>query len=244
MTPEARRAELEAQLAAIPDDGQLPASTTRDELAVTQHRRATLKRRLSDLNAAVAAVASLGSAAEDEQWRDHLTAWRKTLSDERMEIKSPIRDSRIKGREINLSLSIRCIDRGLDMLVQNSGYDLTTLRLGELMRASGYEVRDADPQRAYLGRLPWHGSLDEVEHRITTLAARRARAEADLAAALLSDDERTAREAEWQARRDALNAMNVRNNAVGVPTAYDSNGEAIPVEQMTPLQREALALLT
>ena len=75
------------------------------------------------------------------------------------------------------------------------GYDLTTLRLGDLM--IGFHLPDGrGPDVNYSGQMPWGGSVPDVEQRIADLAAKRATARAALEDAVLDDDERVARDAE------------------------------------------------
>lgn len=219
---------LQAQRAAIPEDGALPASTTRDELVALQAQRLALDRRIRQAREAMATLAALGTADADAAWRDHLTAWRAVLCDELLAIKSPIRDPKTMGKSRSLSLSIRCIDFGL-RVVEDTGYDLTTLRLGELMREAGYAVEGADPDRHYAGTMPWHGSLPEVEQRIEDLTKRRERAQAALDDALLDDDERAAQEAAAKAKRDELNARPVRK-VRGDGSQYDKYPDGRRVE--------------
>ena len=105
----------------------------------------------------------------EKKWIDDLTTWRQTLCDELLALPPRIRDKAEMGRQQNLTLSIRVIDFGLGVL-NDPGYDLTTLRLGQLMRASGYEPRDADPTRNYSGVMPWFGSMKEIERRAAAQA--------------------------------------------------------------------------
>jgi hypothetical protein len=237
----ARLADLTAKRAAIPDDGTLPASTTRAELAVIQQRRRDADRELANVDAAVATWRALGSTEADERWRDQLTAWRQTLCDELLTIKSPIRDKVVMGRSINLSLSIKAIDFGPEKL-EGSGYGLTNLKLGDLMRASGYEPVGEDLNHNYVGVMPWYGSLKEVEQRLAALGTQRAQAEANLEAALMTDEERAARDQQAAAERDAFNAMTVKtspdSNRPGL-VAYRADGEVMDISEMTPLQRTA-----
>jgi hypothetical protein len=79
-----------------------------------------------------------------------------------------IRDDKTFGLKNNLTLSIRVIDVG-PVAANGTGYDLTTLRLGVLMREAGYEPEGADPDRRYCGVMPWFGSLPQVERRIAEL---------------------------------------------------------------------------
>src|SRR2546422_5054921 len=99
------------------------------------------------------------------------------------------------GRSQNLTVSIRSIDFGAGEF-RDSQWARETSRLGELMVASGYAVVGADPSRAYVGTLPWRGSLKEVEQRLKETARRRAQAQQQLDSALLDDDVRATQEAE------------------------------------------------
>jgi hypothetical protein len=195
---------------------------------------------LASFDAAVTTWRTLGSAEDDERWRDQLTTWRSALCAELLTIKSPIRDKAVMGRSINLTLSIKVIDFGLHKTVEDSGYDLSTLALGQLMREAGYEPQGADPDRSYTGVMPWQGSLPEVTKRIAVFAEQRQRAEATLASVLLSDDERAAQEAESTQLRDAFNAMTVKMGDDRHLYAI-KDGAVLDVSKMTELQRKAIA---
>jgi hypothetical protein len=222
-------AELEAERAAIVDDDQLPVTTTRAGLTAHQLRRNTLDQRIMQAKAAHRTLAAL--AEPDPLWEERLNAWRPQLCDELLALPPRIRDPKLLGLQRNLTLSIRCIDFGPDVL-SNSGYSLTTLRLGELMREAGYEAQGADPRLNFAGMMPWHGSIKEVEHRVKDVERRRAAAQAALDDALLDDDERAAREAESKARRDALNALPQRK-VRGDGSQYDKYPDGRRVEVTT-----------
>jgi hypothetical protein len=211
--------DLEALRAAIPDDGALPASTTSDERAAMQRRRADLDRRLMRARDATATLAALATDDADAQWRDRLEAWRRVLCDELLALPPRIRDAPTLGVQQNVTLSIRAIDFGLRVL-ENTGYGLTNLRLGELMAGDGYEHIGADPERNYAGEMPWHGCLKEVEHRINDRERRRAAAQAQLDEAFMDDDVRARRDAEADRRRAELNARPVRKTR-GDGSQYD-----------------------
>lgn len=201
--------ELEQRRAARKDPRDLPHTTTRAEVDTYVADTAALDRRILQAGNATATLAALGSAEDDERWRDLLIAARDTLCGELLSLKSPIRDAHTLGVQANLTLSIRIIDFGLKV-IKDSGYDLLTLKLGELMRAAGYAPQGADPDRNFSGTMPWFGSLPEVEKRIGALAARREQAQAALDDALMDDAERAERDAAAKARRDALNALPTR----------------------------------
>lgn len=210
--------ELTKQRAAIPDPGALPVTTTRDEAAAMAEQRLTLDRRIADIRNAVSTLAALPTTDADVEWRDRLNHWRDTLCAELVDTPR-IRDRAEIGRQQNLTLSIRTVDHGVGV-IEASGYDLTTLRLGQLMRADGFEPVGADPLRNFVGMMPWAGSLKDVERRIISVEKRRAVAEARLAAALLDDATREQLAAENKARRDALNALPTRKRR-GDGSEYD-----------------------
>ena len=138
-------------------------------------------------------LAELEAERDREQtWLANSTAWRAPLCDELLAIKSPIRNPKILGVKRNLELSILTIDRGTGVLV-GTGYDLTNLRLGELMGAWGFAPVGADPARNFAGELPWFGSMKEVAQRLEDLDRRLALAQEQLTAASLTDAERVSR---------------------------------------------------
>ena len=110
-----------------------------------------------------------------------------------------------------------------------SDNDLTTLKLGALMVADGYEIVGADPARYYGGGLPWFGSLPEVQRRLEDLDRRREEAQAALDEALLDDDVRAKRDAEAAANIAALNAQPQRKMR-GDGTMYDKYPDGRRVE--------------
>lgn len=237
-----RLAELTARREAIPTPGNRPLSMTQDEAAALDNELLNLERQIAFIRRATAAQEALGSAEVDERWVEQLTGWRSALCGELLTIRSPIRDPVTMGTSRNLTLSIKCIDFGLRVF-KDSGWELANSKLGQLMREAGYEQTGADPSRNYSGELPWFGSLPEVEKRLTMLAAQRADAKTALDEALMSDEERAAREAENKAYRDAYNSMNVKNSAdptkPGLRVVDDFN-EDIDETTLTPMQQKAL----
>jgi hypothetical protein len=161
---------------------------------------------------------------------DFLTMARATLSDERLTIKSPIRDKATMERVQNIAFSVKLIDFGLGASRNGHVVTLAPLRIGALMAEAGYE---ATPQG-------WRGSIPEVEQRIKALAQQRTAAETALAEALLSDDAPAARDAEDKALRDAFNTMRVTGSADGRSlVAFTKDGDVLDASAMTPLQRKA-----
>lgn len=145
-------------------------------------------RRLSAAQVAVTKLKGLPATDRDEKWLSELTQWRKILCDEILSLPQRLSSDQDIGTLQNLKLSIVVIDRGLGILF-NTGYDLTTLRLGQLMREAGYEAIGAEPRRHYSGVMPWFGSLPEVTDRIAAIEQQREEAQRRLDAALSPDDE-------------------------------------------------------
>ena len=224
-------ATLEAERAAIPEDGALPATISRDELAAILIRRVTLDRRIMAARDAEATLASLPSAEPDELWLAFLNTARAKLCDERLALPPRIRDPHMLGVQKNISHSLRCIDFGLAEF-KDSGWDLMTLRLGALMREAGYEPTAQEPARNYAGEMPWFGTVDDVEHRLKNTERRRAAALAQLDDALMDDAERERREAESKQRIAALNALPVRKTR-GDGSQYDKYPDGRRVEVVT-----------
>ena len=232
-----RRAQLTKARAAIPDDGQLPLSTTRDEAAVLAARRVTLDTEIRALEAAVTAHAALGPEVEaDTHWRDHLVTWRTTLCAELMTITSPIRDKDTKDRADGLTFSIRLIDFGFAICTLGPLLSVTSLPLGQLMREAGY----ATDGPALQGPRGWRGSVPEVEARLKIGTVQRLAAQAALDAALLDETEQAKVDADSAELRAAFNTMNVTLNGDGRSlVAYRDDGSVLAVAEMTPIQRKA-----
>ena len=241
---QARLDTLAALRAAIPPPGARPMSMTRDESQVLDAEASRLDRQVAAIRAAAAACQALGSTEADEAWLSFLTEARRTLCAELLSFTSPIRDPKRVGLQTNIRLSIRCIDRGPSAM-EGTGYGLTNSRLGDLMRAAGHEVVGADPQRSYAGTMPWHGSMPEVEERLSILRERRAKAEAMLAEALLTDEERAARHEEAKELRDAFNKLVVKVSGDGTRLVAYRDRQAFldddpyRPEEMTDVERRA-----
>jgi hypothetical protein len=121
----------------------------------------------------------------DEVYLADLKRWRQTIAGELLEIRSPIRDAATKALSENLTLSIRVIDHGPSVLWKH-GRMIRTLRVGELMRASGY--RELPPEahtNQACGELEWYGSIGQVEERLKDLRRRRDDAQQQLDKALM-----------------------------------------------------------
>ena len=223
--------QLQQQLDAIPHDDALPASTTRGELAIIQARRVELGHRITSAKAAMEALQELNEH-DDAVWLGHLHEWRKALVAELLTLKEPVRDAKSIGLQKNLTLSIKCIDFGSGAF-RDGQWMLENSRLGNLMRASGFQPVGAQPERHYVGTLPWHGSIEEVEARLKQTEKRRAQAQQQLDSALLDDDVREKQEAESKRLRDALNGLRLRGPNMLVQDVDEAS--------LTPLQQEALA---
>lgn len=137
--------------------------------------------RIQSIRSALSLLASVSPRiAAEIEWRDHLVDWRKTLCDELLAFPARIRDDREAGKQQNVKLSITAIDRGF---IEGTGWELGTLRIGQLMREAGYKEGPKIENQA-CGPLPWFGSLPEVERRVKGLLEQRDAAQAPLEAAL------------------------------------------------------------
>ena len=200
ITVEQRLAQLTEEFAAL----DLSRRRAEEEVRTCVTRMKLLSYRLSVIQVASTTLAGLAPVAAEQEWLDNLTAWRKGLCDELLALPPRIRTDKELGAQQNLKLSITTIDRGPGV-INGTGYDLTTLRLGQLMREAGYAPEGADPNRNFAGVMPWMGSLPEIEGRIARRQKELDDAQAQLDEAL-DDTERARGEAEAKARRDALNA--------------------------------------
>jgi hypothetical protein len=234
-TPAERLAQLEQERAARKDELDICVRTQREFDAYVE-ATLTLDRRIAQLRNAIAACADLGSPEADEQWLDRLTTWRKALCAERLTIKSPIRDREIKRQAEDLEWSIQLIDRGFGMA--KLGIEtIEPTRIGQLMQQAGYAVSGPTLR----GPHGWQGSLPETEARIKDLTQRRAAAQAALDALLLTAEERAAQEAAAQARREALNTLEIKISGDSTGLVAYKDGERLDPASMTEAQRQALA---
>jgi hypothetical protein len=165
ITPESAIAEWEAQLAALPEQGDVPqtyntqADYVRRQSFLTGHIRSA-RMQLETLAEVEQQIADL------EPWLANLQTWRTALSTDLLAL------PRGDKRAWNYAQGIRVIDRGLGVIA-NSGHMLETLRLGQLMRDSGYTQSVPPPPGEAMMRLPWLGSLPEVERKLRDLTVRR-----------------------------------------------------------------------
>ncbi len=232
----ARRAALQKRLDAIPDDGTLPLSTTFDARAALQADRVQVGREIADLNTKVDTWAALPTPDADVKWLAHLNAWRTTIGDERLTIKSPIRDRDIKERAQRLEWTIKLIDKGLSI----GSFPIITLSaspIGPLMAAAGYVTEGP----ALHGANGFLGGIEDVEQRIKNTTKHRAAAQAALASVLLTDDERAAKAAEDKVFYATINTMRCRVSSDGKSLIAETlDGDPLDVADMTPEQRTAL----
>jgi hypothetical protein len=223
--------ELKAQRATRKDPADLPHGMTRGEVDAYMKEKAALDYRIVTAKGAMNTIAALADDGDDVQWLDFLESSRKALVNERMKIASPIRDRKLLDLAKNLEFSIAYVDAGLTKAMAGSDLPLGASRLGEMMRAAGYEQ--------------WQGSIKEVERRLADRATRRTRAQAALANALMGDDERARQEAEANEYRHMLNALNITFGADSGPGAitlvpHRADGSVLPLDELTPQQRKAL----
>jgi hypothetical protein len=228
-----RRAELTKQRAERVDD--YPLSWTQKQANAYVAETATLDKKIAAFNAAVETWAALPTLDADTKWLAHLKTWRDTISDERLAIKSPIRDKATRERAQSLEWSIKLIDHGWAAnRLPSKIVTLASTRLGELMAAANYDVAG----EGLYGPRGFRGSLPDTEQRVKTLTRQRAEAQAALDLALEDDTDRAKRAAESQAHRDALNSMEIRGGD-SLRAYHKDTGEPLDVADMTEEQRAA-----
>jgi hypothetical protein len=230
MTPDVADvlAGLLNEQAALLQPGDIPSSWTPREHDTYEQKRQLLAYRIRGIQESVPMLAAIEpQLAADAEWHERLDRWRKKLADELLSLPNPIRAAEDRGRLHNLRLSISVIDRGLDVLA-GSMYMLVTLRLGVLMQEDGFVPTPATDGRAY-GELRWLGSQPEVSARIEKLLQRQFQAQSRLDDALLSDDERAARDAAAARRVAELNAL-PRRITRGDGSQYEKHPDGSVVE--------------
>lgn len=171
--------QLIAERAAMPDPFDLSPRQYPDFEA----KRSALDGRINTSRHSATTLAEVDPLiAMYTKWRDHLVAWRKTLS-EQLATCPPIKQQSLK-------LSIQRIDWGLDLMGQALP---ASLPLDVLMAEAGYVPRD---QVARANGDAWLGTLPEVEERLKRLQQRHDDATARLNDALLDDEDRARRQQE------------------------------------------------
>jgi hypothetical protein len=171
----------------------IAATLARLEEDFAAHPTDVVGQRIVDLRSAITLLESLAAKLEQlSTWHRDAVSLRTTCCVELFDLPSPIRSAHDRARYRSIELSIRCLDSGLAVLVE-TGAALEGLRLGALMRESGYAQNIAPPVgevtlRLPVGevtlRLPWYGSIPEVERKIADLTARKIDAQHRLDAAL------------------------------------------------------------
>lgn len=235
MTTDERIAQLTKARTDRKDELDLPNTMTQREMNAYVEQTTRLDRRIAAIRTAAETLAVVPSIDADTKWRDHLTAWRTTLCDELMTIKSPIRDKSIKERADRLVFCTKLIDDGLGVATLPI-VTLASSPLGPLMTAAGYATSNPDLR----GPNGWRGSLKEVEQRIKDTTKRRAEAQAGLDVLLRTDEEQAQQEAEDKVLRATMATMRCRNGSDGKSlVAFTLEGDALPVADMTPAQRAA-----
>jgi hypothetical protein len=243
-TIDARLAELQAERDAITPYDQRPFSMTVRESHALDVRARALDRRIAQAREAMVMLATVTTDDVDSKWHADLQECRAVCAAELLEIKSPVRDPKVMGRVVNLRLSLKVIDRGPGVLT-DTGYDLQTLRLGQLLIDRGYEPQGADPTANFAGTMPWYGSLDEVTKAIADRDARRQRAQSMLDDAVMDDAERAQLESEATELDAAANALVIKVSSDGRSlVAYRSrqafiDDQPLTVDEMSPLERRA-----
>ena len=208
-TVEEALAHVERDLQAL--GPQSAALNTVDAQADYVRRHSILTNRRAALVSHSATIGRLAPKIEaDEKWHADLTAWRATLQAELDLMPPRIRTEQQLGALRNVKTSIRIIDHGL--LCDGEWKPAKEpLRLGELMRASGYQQAPPEPNtNQAFGPLPWFGSIAEVERRLRENRAQRDDAQRRLEHAcresVMTDAEFEAARAAELARIAAANA--------------------------------------
>lgn len=208
------------------------------EVDTCSARMESLAQRASAIHVATTTLAHLAPLAPEQKWLAHLTTWRKRLCDELLAVPRRNRDRVEMDRQQNLTFSIRLIDFGLGGTLLSPFLDLSSLRVGELMAEAGYATSGPELR----GPRGWLGSIPEVKQRIEDVTKQRAKAQAALDDALMTDEERATHEAEDRVFRETLNTMDIRiNDDPNVPglVAYTKDGDVLTESEMTAAQRKA-----
>lgn len=116
-----------------------------------------------------------------EEWRAFLVPTRAALCAEVMAMGKPSVPKEY-GQRQNVLLSIQVIDRGVRVL-EDTGYGVGTLRLGELMKSAGFQ-QSARVDNQLVGDMPFYGSLPAIEEQLAALRKERDDARYRLDAAL------------------------------------------------------------
>src|SRR5690242_4535644 len=137
-TYEQRLAELTSRRAERLDLDDLPGNLTQRERNAYVEQTLTLDRQVSAIRTAAEAV-SFPTLDADAQFLAFLRSANKVIGEERMTIKSPIKDREIKRRADDLEWSLDFIHRGFNR--KPNSLPIVTLAptaIGKLMMAAGY----------------------------------------------------------------------------------------------------------
>jgi hypothetical protein len=186
----ARLAALRAERADRLDPADLPGTMTPRELESYLDRTALLDQQLAAVAQAVEMLAKVEDLTPLHAWREFAIPTRDLLCKELLA--RPRSRTKVElGITYNLRYSVQCLDFGLGV-IEGSGYHLSSLRLGELMREAGYAPLPPAEGQTF-GTFPFPGTLDETERKIKALEKQKAQAGKALEEALMTDEEREAR---------------------------------------------------
>ena len=189
---------LKRQLAALPNQEDVPLTYK----AQAEHaaKQSSLTGRIRTIQSATAALAECNPTITFlTEWRSQLLEWREALTAAQPEALSPeaLAERKVanrivgfidrvdvpKGATYSQVLSIKVIEIG-PVVLQDTGVMLETLPLGRMMRESGYTESVTPPPGEVGMRLPWYGSLREVDARLKELQVRKRDAEVRLERAI------------------------------------------------------------
>jgi hypothetical protein len=230
-----RRATLTKARAVRKDELDLDRTLTMRQVNTYVAETTILDKQIAAFNTTVEKWAALPTLDADNKWFKFLTTSRKTIDAEILAMPPRIRNEKELEQQQRLVFSMRFIDFGdAANRLPAPIIDLSSTRVGELMKAAGFDVAG----QALRGPNGWQGSLPEVEKRIKELTKQRTEAQAALDALLITDEERTAQEAESAELAAAFNAMHCKYIDGGYVGYTD--GDVLPVSEMTPLQKRAI----
>jgi hypothetical protein len=224
-------ASLQQELASMLSPLDIPGDWSLRQRDDYERQRSELRGRIQTADMSVHTIRKRAPQLQDAaEWLTHLQSWRTLVVDELLAMPNRVYTPQDIGRRESLSLSLTCIDRGVQHIV-GTGLSLETLRLGQLMKDSGYTECPPSPDRVW-GCLPWNGSMPETEQRVRELMAEVTDAEARLDLALLDDEARAKRAAEERARYQELAGRPTRKTR-GDGSQYDKYPDGRIVE-VTP----------
>ncbi len=223
-------ADLRRRLAALPDEQDI--ATPREREAAF-HERRRLAAQIAAITTSRQTLAEVAPQLERyTAWLRRLEGWRGELCADLLTIKSPMRQKAVVARSHDLTLSLRVCDRGLAEAAGTGYDDIASLALGKLMARDGYTAAT------------FVAGIKASEKAIARLRARRAGAEATLAAALVPDDERRRREAEADLLAATYNRLRVKIGPPGGPVVVvRADGTEVSPDALTADERRAIELL-